>query len=276
VRVGSLKDAASFVDRVGIALAWGKVDLVLPSLWEGIAGFDADWAVRDDAGKPTGFTPEFDKFWRWKDELAERRLVCAGRHFGNSAFLISPRLLGPAYALTRRPGTAEDFRNAELEALDREVAEAVLENGPLTGPEIRRVLGTTDRKAVDRAVMRLQRGFVLTNAGAVEQRQGWRAIRQDVFARRWKRSLRHLPSEDEARRALAEAVLTGAGEISAADLGAALGWRRKQAESALTQLVDSGRAGLRDEDGLVLWRPKRIAAKLGDSRRGSSVGRAHG
>jgi hypothetical protein len=257
VRVRSLEQAASFVDRVGIALAWGKVDLVLPSLWEGIAGFDADWAIRDEAGKPTGFTPEFDRFWRWKDELAERRLVCAGRHFGNAAFLIAPRFLGAAYALTGRPGRAEDFRGAELEALDLEVAEAVLENGPLTGPEIRRVLGTTDRKAVDRAVVRLQRGFVLTNAGAVEGSQGWRAIRQDVFARRWNRSLRRLPAEDEARRALAMAVLEGAGEISAADLGGALGWRRKQAEAVLTELVDTGRAGSRDEDGLALWRPKK-------------------
>jgi len=242
------------VDNVGIALAWGKVDLVLPSLWERIAGFDADWAIRDEAGKPTGFTPEFDRFWRWKDELAERRLVCAGRHFGSAAFLIAPRLLAAAYALTGRPGRAEDFRDAELDALEREVAEAVLENEPLTGPEIRRVLGTTDRKAVDRAVARLQRGFVLTNAGAVERSQGWRAIRQDVFARRWKSSLRRLPSEGEARRLLATAVLEGAGEVSAADLAGALGWRRKQAESVLSGLVDTGRAGLRDEDGLALWR----------------------
>ena len=239
MRIRSLEEAASFVDRVGVALAWGKVDLVLPSLWEEIAGFDADWAIRDEAGKPTGFTPEFERFWRWKDELSERRLACAGRHFGNAAFLIAPRLLGASYALTGRPGRAEDFRDAELETLDHEIAEAVLENGPLTGPEIRRVLGTTDRKAVDRAVVRLQRGFVLTNAGAVEQSQGWRAIRQDVFARRWRRSLRRLPSEDEARRTLAVAVLNGAGEISAADLGGALGWRRKQAESTLSELVDT-------------------------------------
>jgi hypothetical protein len=254
VRVGSLEEAASFVDRVGIALAWGKVDLVLPSLWQGIAGFDADWAIRDEAGKPTGFTPDFDRFWRWKDELAERRLACAGRHFGSAAFLIAPRLLGAAYALTGRPGATEDFRDADLETLDREVAEAVLENGLLTGPEIRRLVGPTDRKAVDRAVARLQRRLVLTNAGAVERSQGWRAIRQDLFARRWKRALRRLPPEDEARRALALGVLEGAGEISAADLAGALGWRRKQAQVVLTELVDIGCVGLRDEDGLALWR----------------------
>ncbi|HYX77336.1 MAG TPA: crosslink repair DNA glycosylase YcaQ family protein, partial [Gaiellaceae bacterium] len=222
--------------------------------WEGIAGFDADWAIRDEAGKPTGFTPDFDRFWRWKDELAERRLACAGRHFGSAAFLIAPRLLSAAYALTGRPGAAEDFRDADLETLDREVADAVLENGPLTGPEIRRLVGITDRKAVDRAVARLQRRLVLTNAGAVEQSHGWRAIRQDIFARRWKRALRRLPAENEARCALALAVLEGAGEISAADLAGALGWRRKQAELVLTELVDAKRAGLRDEEGLALWR----------------------
>jgi len=253
MRVRSVEDAASFVDRVGIALAWGKVDVVLPSLWEAIAGLDADWAVRDEDGKPTGFTQEFDRFWRWKDELPEQQLACAGRHFGTAALLIAPRLLAAAYALTGRVAEAEDFREADLETLDLEVAESVLENGPLTGPEIRRLIGTTDRKAVDRAVARLQRRLVLTNAGAVERRQGWRAIRQDLFARRWKDSLRRLPSEGDARRGLALAVLEGAGEVSAADVAGALGWRRKQAEVILTELVDSGSAGLRDEDGLALW-----------------------
>jgi chromosome segregation and condensation protein ScpB len=244
---------AGYVDRVGIAVAWGKADLVLPSLWDEIGGPDADWAVRDESGKATAFTPEFQKLWRWKDELPEQRLACAGRHFGSSAFLIAPRLLSAAYALTGRPGVAEDFRDVELDAIDREVAEAILDNEPLTGPEIRRLLGTTDRKAVDRAVARLQRRFVLTNAGAVEQKQGWRAIRQDLFARRWKRSLRPLPAEDEARRELALAVLAGTDEVSAADVAGALGWRRKQGESVLTELSLAGKLTLRDQDGLRLW-----------------------
>jgi hypothetical protein len=276
VRARSLEQAAAFVDRVGIALAWGKVDLVLPSLWSEIGGIDADWAIRDEAGKPTDFTPEFDRFWHWKDELSERRLACAGRHFGTAAFLIAPRLLGSAYVLTGRAGNAEDFRDEELEALDREVAEAVLENGPLTGPEIRRLVGTTDRKSVDRAVTRLQRRLVFTNAGAVEQRQGWRAIRQDLLARRWKRSLRRLPAEDEARRELALAVLGAANELSAADLAGALGWRRKQAESVLTELADARKAVAHDEADYTLWRVKNDRGYTRRSRRGSSVGRAHG
>src|SRR6266513_3217115 len=232
MRIKSLEAAAAFVDRVGIAVAWGKADLVLPSLWRGIAGLDADWAIRDEDGRPTGFTPEFDRLWRWKDELPERRLACAGKHFGSAALLVAPRLLAAAYALTGRGGTADDFREDELEPLQREVAEAVLENEPLTGREIRRLLGTSDRKAVDRAVSRLQRRLVLTNAGAAEQSQGWRAIRQDIFSRRWRRSLRRLPPEEDARRELALAVVVAAtDEVSAADVAAAVGWRRKLAES---------------------------------------------
>ena len=253
MRLQSVEAAAAFVDRVGIAAAWGKADLVVPSLWSEIGGQDADWAIRDESGKPTGFSPEFDRLWRWKDELPERRLACAGKHFGTAALLIAPRLLAAAYAVTGRSGAADDFREQELEPLEREVAEAVFENDPLTGPEVRRLLGTTDRKAVDRAVSRLQRRLVLTNAGAAEQTQGWRAIRQDIFSRRWRRSLRRLPSEEEARRQLALAVLVGTDEASAADLGASLGWRRKQAETVLAELTSAGLAVEGEHDGIRLW-----------------------
>jgi chromosome segregation and condensation protein ScpB len=252
-RIRSLEEAAAFVDRVGIAVTWGKADLVLPSLWHGIAGPDADWAVRDESGKATAFTPEFQRLWGWKDELPERQLACAGKHFSSAALLIAPRLLGAAYALTGRAGLPEDFRDAELEPLEREVGEILLENEPLTGPELRRLLGTTDRKAVDRAVTRLQRRLVLTNAGAAEQSQGWRAIRQDLFARRWRESLRRRPGEDEARRELALAVVDATDEVSAADVAGALGWRRKQADAVLSELTAAGLAAAREEDDLRLW-----------------------
>jgi chromosome segregation and condensation protein ScpB len=249
-----LETAAAFVDQVGIAIVWGQADLVLPSLWSEVGGHDADWAIRDENGKPTGFSPQFERLWRWKDELPERRLACAGKHFGSAALLIAPRLLAAAYALTGRRGVADDFRQDELEPLAREVADTVLENEPLTGREIRRLLGTTDRKAVDRAIARLQRRLVLTNAGAAEQSQGWRAIRQDIFARRWRTSLRRLPSEDEARRELALAVVAStAPEVSAADVAAVLGWRRKQAEAVLAELTAVGRVTERAENGLRLW-----------------------
>ena len=251
--IGSLEEAAAWVDEAGLAVVYSSADLVLPSLWEAVAGPDADWAIRDEHGKALDFTPEFSKLWRWKDELPERKLACAGRHFSRGvASLVAPRLVAALYALTGRPGRREDFRDAELDPLEQEIAEAILENGPCTGPEVRRLVGA-EKRPVDSAIGRLHRSLVLTNAGVLEQVHGWPAIRNDLFARRWRARLRRLPSADQARRSLAEALLRAGGELSAADVAAVLRWRKKEAESVLEQLAGEGVAAELDEDGLRLW-----------------------
>jgi hypothetical protein len=224
---------------------------VLPSLWEAVSGrLDVDWAIRDEEGRYVSFTPEMKKCWRWKDELPDRRLACVGKHLGRWSVLVAPRLLPPLYALTGRRGSPDDFRDAELSQLEREVSEAVLEEGPVTGPELRALLGA-DKKRVDAAVIVLQRALVLTNSGLVEQKQGWGAISVDVLARRF--PLPALPKENEARLELAGTVLVWCGEVSAPDLGGALGWRLKRSRETLAELVLHGSARSRLEGGLELW-----------------------
>jgi hypothetical protein len=256
-RVRTLEQAAAFVDRVGIALVFGKADVVLPSLWDEVCGPGADWAVRDENGKAVAFTPEFDRLWHWKDDLPDRRLACAGRHLArDAAALISRKLVPAVYALTGRPATPEDFRELELGPLEREVAEAVLAEGPLSAPELRRLLATDDKKGVDKAVKLLQRELVLTNAGVTEQDVGWPAVRQDVFARRWRARLKRLPPEDEARRKLARTVLVAAGEVSDVDLAAALGWPKRVAETTFDDLRERRLATSVQEDGFRIWSPR--------------------
>jgi hypothetical protein len=250
--IKSVKGAAAWVDRVGLAALLPGAELVLPSLWEAIAGTRAvDWAVRDDEGRHV-FTPEMARCWAWKDELPAQRLVCVGKHLGRWSALVAPRLLPALYALTGRSGRAGDFREGELTPLQLEVAEAALAEGPLTGPELRALVGA-DKKQVDAAVTALQRALVLTNAGVVAQRNGWGAIAVDVVARRFDVSKR--PAEPEARRLLAATVLASAGELSAADLGGALGWRLKRSREILAELVEEGKAERRELDGLPLWYP---------------------
>jgi hypothetical protein len=87
---------------------------------------------------------------------------------------------------------------------------------------------------------------VLTSAGLVEREQGWPAVALDLVARAWE--LPALPAEDEARRALARLVLDAAGELTAADLAAALGWRRKLAGEVLDEVAEG-----RDGDGFRIW-----------------------
>lgn len=226
-------------------------ELVLPSLWEAVSGTRAvEWGETDESGRNV-FTPEMAKCWAWKDELPAQGLGVVGKHFGRWAALVAPRMLPPLYALTGRRGRADDFREAELTPVQLDVCEAVLGAGPSTGPDLRALTGL-ERKQVDAAVVVLQRLLVLTNSHVVEQRNGWGAIAVDLLARRWPQ--KKLPAMDEAERTLVGTVLAACGEISAADLGGALGWRVKRARERLDELVERGGAEQSHEAGLVLYR----------------------
>lgn len=254
-RVRSLRAASAFVDRVGLALVFPKADVVLPSLYEAVAGSGPiRWMEELDDGS-AALTPEVARLWRWKDDLAAERLACAGKHLRGWPALVSLALLPSLYSLTGRSGRGEDFRDADLSPLEREVAEVVSHEAPVDARGIRETLGTRDTRGVNRALDALQRMLVLTRAGTVDRDQGWPGTAYDVLARRYRKELRRLPGADDARLALASAVLGSAGEVSAADLSGALGLRRAEAAAALDRLVDEGAAGRREEGDIALWVP---------------------
>ena len=250
-KVRSLSTAAAFVDRVGLALVFGKGGVVLPSLYEAVAGpGPVMWAEEREDGK-LAFTPELSMIWAWKDELAEARLACAGKHIRGWPSLVSLALLPALYALTGRAGLPSDFRDAVLPPLEREVAEAVLATGPADARDIRRLTGRRDTAAVNRAIDSLQRQLVLTRAGTVERDRSWPATVYDVLPRRY--PLPELPAPDRARADLAAVLLRSAGRLTAADLSRALGFPRRDAGRVLEGLVAEGRARLGQESGLPVW-----------------------
>ncbi|MCA1824539.1 MAG: winged helix DNA-binding domain-containing protein [Frankia sp.] len=256
----TLRQATAFANRAGLALVYPNPDIVLPSLWEAVAGpRPVDWAVRDDAGAFVSFTPEMHRVWRWKDELPEKRLVCVGKHLGRVATMIATSALPALYAGYERAGTAADFRDADLTPLQRDVAECALATGPLSGPQLRRQLATDDKKGVAAAIDALQRMLVLTNAGVVEHEHGWPAVAVDVLPRRWADALRALPSLDEARRSLATIVVRSAGEATAPDVGAVFGWRPRVATAVLDELVDAGALSTRVETTFRIYTARRRA-----------------
>lgn len=256
--LATVEDAAAWLDEVGVALLFPKPDYVLPSLWEAVAGrTELDWAVRDEDEKFVSFTPEMSKVWRWKDELPRRRLACIGLHVVRTTGLVAPRLVPAVYALTGRRGAPDDFSEEELEPLERELAEAALDLGrPTTRKELRQLVNR-EKREVDKAVNVLQRKLVLTNAGRDEEDSGWSATLHDLFARRWRARLRRLPGREDALARLAEAVAVAAGDVSAADMAAALRIRRREAADVLSALETRGRLERRDEDGIDVWLPAR-------------------
>src|SRR5262245_27623618 len=228
-------------------------DLVLPSLWEAVAGRqDVEWSVRDDEGRFVEFTPEMERVWGWKDDLPEQRLVCAGKHLGGRVSLVSLELLPILYALSGRSGRPEDFRDEELSPVERDVADALLETGPVSSAELPSLAGH-ERKRVSAAAARLQRRLVVTAAGRQEHDQGWPSVVFDILPRRYADRLSELPDADDARTSLAETILRSAGEVSAADVAAITGGPRRQAAAALERLTAEGRARQRDAGEYLLW-----------------------
>jgi hypothetical protein len=216
-------------------------DVVLPSLWEAVAGTrEVEWAVERDDGK-LEFTAEMSRCWSWKDELPARGLACVGKHLGRWQALVAPRLVPALW-------TAAAERREALGSLELEVAEAVRSAGPSTGPQLREHVAA-DKKAVDKAVVALQRALVLTNADLVQQRQGWNAIAVDLVERRWQ-----IGPVRDADRVLVTAVLGSSGEVSAADVAGALGRRLKPLRELLEGLVAEGAAVARVDEGLALYR----------------------
>jgi DNA-binding MarR family transcriptional regulator len=248
VRVRTLEQAAAWVEEVGVALLFPNGDYILPSLWEATSGSpEVDWGVQTEEGKWV-FTPEMARVWSWKDELPAHRLACVGLHVARTSSLVAPGLVAALYALT------EESR-ATLEGLERELADAAHGLGrPATRRELRLLVGA-DKRLADRAVNALQRKLVLTNAGLDTEGSGWGATLHDLFARRWKQRLRRVPPREEAVAALSAAVLRGAGELSAADLAAALRLRRREATETLERLETEGLAAPLRRDDLPLWTP---------------------
>jgi hypothetical protein len=224
--IRTVPQAAKWVDKAGLALLFPKADVVLPSLWEQVSGLqEVDW--RKD---------EINFFWWAKDELPSRGLTCVGKHLARSVACIAPRLLPTLVAANGVPAEPGD-----------QVVAAIRELGPLTGPQLRETTGLA-KKEVDRTIAALHHQLVLTNAHLDAEGSTWGTLAHDLLARKWKVPKR-LPSREEARRELAAIVLGHAGELTAADLGGALGWRRKEAAAVLDEIAD----GHDDPAGFRIW-----------------------
>lgn len=236
--VRSLEQAAAWIDDVGLALVFPKADLVLPSLWEQVNGSpEQNWAIRDADGGFVRWSEPMAFLWGAKDDLPAAGLACVGKHLARVAACIAPRLL-PALVASRD--------NSASEGLEAEVVAVIEADGPATGPELRIATGAA-KKDVDRAVASLHRQLVLTTSHLVEQEGPWGALAHDLLRRKWQLPPR-LPAPGDARRDLALLVLTQAGELTAADLAAPFGWRRKEAAAVLDGIAEG-----HDAEGFRIW-----------------------
>jgi hypothetical protein len=222
-RVRSIARAAAFVDDVGFALLFPSERVLVPSLWEAVAGEDAEPFA-------TGMGSDEQRVWAWKDEFPRRGLAWYGNFVAGRGSFLSPSLLRwlyPAY------GGTDDHADLDLSPTAHEIATALAE-GPLPSATLRALIG--DRSRYQRAAVELQRQLLVTTAGVQEQASGWPSTVLDLTCRRFDvgGGQDHLTAADQ----FIGVVL----ESSARDLARTFRWPVDKAREHLDALVASARA----------------------------------
>jgi hypothetical protein len=222
-RVRSIARAAAFVNDVGFALLFPSERVLVPSLWEAVAGEDAEPFA-------TGMESDEQRVWAWKDELPRRRLAWYGNYVAGRGSFLSPsllRLLYPGY------GGTDDHADLELSPAAHQIASA-LAHGPLPSATLRALIG--DRGRYQRAAVELQRQLLVTTAGVQEQASGWPSAVLDLTCRRFD------VGGGQDHLTAAEMFLRVVLDASAPDLARTFRWPVGTAREHLDALVASARA----------------------------------
>ena len=222
-RVRSVQRAGAFVDDVGFALLFPSSKLVVPSLWEAVAGEDAEPFA-------TGMDDNEQRVWAWKDDLPRLGLAWYGNLVGGRSSFLSPTMLRLLYA---GAGEVDDHESAELSPPAHEIAAALMEE-PLPSATLRTLIG--DRNRYQRAIVELQRRLLVTNAGVQDHPTGWPSALLDLTFRRFDVGGR--ADNAEASLLFLATVL----EATPSELARAFRWPVAQALGCLEELAENGAA----------------------------------
>jgi hypothetical protein len=171
-RVRSIARAGAFVEDVGFALLFPSERVIVPSLWEAVAGQDAEPFA-------TGMDVDEQRVWSWKDELPRRGLAWYGNFVAGRGSFLSPSLVRWLYPAH---GGTDDHTGLDLSPTAHEIATALTE-GPQSSATLRALVGEHSR--YQRASVELQRQLLVTTAGVHEQASGWPSAVLDLTCRRF-------------------------------------------------------------------------------------------
>jgi hypothetical protein len=235
--IRSIGKAGTFVEDVGFALLFPTAGVALPSLYEAASEQPTPLAE-------TGWGPDEQRVWGWKDALPRKGLAWSGRLLGGGrASFLALDLLADCYPRTGEP---DDFRQAPLGEEARQIAETLLSSGPPPTAVLRQAVGLQGRRGGVRfsaAVVQLGRTLVCTSFGTEQVGSGWPSVVLELTARAFDLGGRD-PDEAARRRQVARRFLDTMLVGSDRELASAFGWPPAAAHAALDELVDRGEAVL--------------------------------
>lgn len=238
MRLKSKVEALQFVDERGFVYFWPINDIVLPSLWVGVAG---DRPVADEHDDPGHVT------WGWKDDMLGKHVWYYAKVLRKRATIISLDAAPYFYALSENYGSPEEdyltlYKQGRLTLESKLVFETLLKAGPLDTIALRRSTHLTSRESDSRfnkALADLQAGFQILPVGVSQAGRWHYAFIYEVVHRHFPELLEQarMISERQARQKLAGLTLLSNGVAQIRDLCKLFGWSPDEAGRAVDDLV---------------------------------------
>jgi len=237
----SPEQAAAWIQERRFAYFWPIKDVPLPSLWAAVAGDRPVADAHDDPGHIT---------WGWKDAALGKHQWYYAKILRHKATLIAPDFAPAFYALSENYGDPQEdyllaYRAGRLTLAAKQIYEALLEDGALNTPELRRkahLAGKSSDAEFARALEMLQADFKILPVGVADV-GGWHyAFVYDLTARHWPDLAQQAQalSEAEARARLLEAYFAGVGAAQLRDIQRLFGWGAAVTNRAVERLLTSG------------------------------------
>jgi hypothetical protein len=243
-RVKTKEEAIQFTNQRGFIFFWPIKDIVLPSLWQAVAG---DRPVADQHDDPGHVT------WGWKDSLLGAHRWYYAKVLRKRATIISLEVLPYFYALSENYGSPEEdyltiYEQGRLTREAKLVYEALLREGPLDTVTLRRVTHLTSKDSeyrFNRALIELQTDFKILPVGVTEAGAWHYAFAYDLVPRHFPGLLdqTRFIQESQARQKLLELYFKSVGAAQLTDLSKLFRWRPPDLQGTLNGMIQSGFLG---------------------------------
>jgi hypothetical protein len=241
-----LKDVAAirkFVDARGISMLFPINGIVLPNVYQAVAGYAKDMTAKHD-------DPTISLTWNTKDQSLDKRWWFYAKLLRGKATLLSLDMLPNFYALSENFGNDEEdylteYEAGTLTADAKNIYEALLKHGAMHAIEIKRkagLYGDELKARFDKALTELQTGLKVAPVGVAEA-GAWRYVFVYQILSRW------LPepckraegiTRGDARANILRSYMKSVVYATPKDVVKIFGWKRGEVDAAVAALVGKG------------------------------------
>ncbi|MCL5108978.1 MAG: hypothetical protein M1401_08980 [Chloroflexi bacterium] len=270
LRLWSLREAAAFVDEVGLCLFQPNRTVELPSLWGAVAGSDEPAPRWGQHGQL------YERTWTWKDSLLSAGHHYYGRALGNYRLFLSRSLVPYLWALSdlNYGGEPDDYlelyQDGKLSVDAKDVYAVLRRRGPSSTTVMRRESGLYGKGKIwqrfERALDELQRGLLVSVVGVAHD-NAWKynfryATLPDAFPQEVMLA-RGIASREAMGTVLAHCVdLVGASSVK--ETARLFHWSEERCLKAAQALLAEGKV-LGHADGSLLLSARLAAQPMAET-----------